>query len=168
MEPIRGLEAKPLPPEHYHAIGLVAANWAALEILVASAIWRIGEIPDDIGACLTSQIYTFDSKVKALEAILKRRGDLEPVIKALSKFNTEAGNALRRRNRAMHDGWIVDAETDEVMRYEITANRKLRLGYVGASTSDLMTLAQEILDLTESFEEAIRPALERFPRLPLE
>lgn len=33
-----------LTESHYAAIGLVAANWAALEAIVTSAIWQIGEI----------------------------------------------------------------------------------------------------------------------------
>ncbi len=43
---------------YYTAVGNVALNWAALESIVSSAIWQIGEIPDEIAACITSQIYT--------------------------------------------------------------------------------------------------------------
>jgi hypothetical protein len=52
--------------DHYSAIGRVAASWAALEAMVSSAIWQIGGIQDEIGACVTSQIFTFDGKIKAL------------------------------------------------------------------------------------------------------
>ena len=74
---------------HYCAIGKVTANWAALEAIINSAIWQIGEIPDDIGACLTSQIFTYDAKIKTLGALLGVRGGLDATISALNKFHEE-------------------------------------------------------------------------------
>ena len=74
---VAGIVPTIIDDKHYAAIGKVAANWAALEMLINSAIWQIGEIPDHIGACITSQLYTFDARMKALIALLGVRGGFE-------------------------------------------------------------------------------------------
>jgi hypothetical protein len=98
--------------DHYSAIGRVAASWAALEAMVSSAIWQIGGIQDDIGACVTSQIFTFDGKIKALISILEARGELDKTISELNKFHEDARSVATFRNRTLHDPWIHDLNTN--------------------------------------------------------
>jgi hypothetical protein len=60
-----------LSNSHYTAIGRVASSAAAFESVIASYIWKLGKIDDELGACITSQISCFDGKIKALIAILR-------------------------------------------------------------------------------------------------
>jgi hypothetical protein len=167
MDPVHGLAAAPLTAEHLASIGLVATNWAALETLVSSAIWQIGEIPDEIGACVTSQIYTLDGKIKALVSLLRVRGGLDRVVGDLNAFHSKAQGASEKRNRVVHDPWVADAVTGVAHRLQVTANKKLVYGHVPQSTEELKLLATEISGLVDRFDELIRPALARFPAVPL-
>jgi hypothetical protein len=155
-----------ISPVHFSAIGLVASNWATLEAVVTSAIWQIGEIPDEIGACVTSQIYTFDGRMKALLSILEIRGELDKTIKSLKKFHESTRGLGEFRNRVLHDPWIHDAESNTPHRLEITANKKLVLGYEAVPTQKLIEKAKEIEALIHQFRQIIRPAIDRFPPLP--
>ncbi|THD42657.1 MAG: hypothetical protein E7774_14985 [Bradyrhizobium sp.] len=164
-EEVHGIIPGPLSAAHYSAIGKVAANWAALEMLINSAIWQIGEIPDEIGGCITSQFFTFDTKIKALIAVLGVRGNFNKTIAALNKFHDRSRGAAQKRNRTVHDPWVGDFKTGIPQRLEITADKKLVSGYKPITTDDLLKLVDEIADLFDEFKEIISPAIERFPPL---
>ena len=161
-------EIKPwlIDNDHYSAIGRVAASWAALDAMVSSAIWQIGEIPDEIGACITSQIFTFDGKMKALISILERRQNFDKTIKELNKFHVKIRKILEFRNRVLHDAWIYDINTNKPHRLQITADKKPVLEYIPAPTEELIANANKTSDFVDEFNSIILPAIERFPPLP--
>jgi hypothetical protein len=65
--------------QHYAAIGKVASNWAALEHLIDSMIWRMGMFMDNEGACVTAQIPNMARRLDALIAIIRLQ-DADPKI----------------------------------------------------------------------------------------
>lgn len=149
---------------YYNLVGRIISNWAVVEARLASAIWRIGEIPDEIGASITSQIYTFDGKVKALQSILRVRGYEHEAAKLGTV--TKAGKGLSEaRNRIVHDP--VKFEGGDVLRLEITADRHLKFGYQKIDLDVLHKMVTDIDDLDNKIEAAIKPALDAIPRLPL-
>jgi hypothetical protein len=111
-EEAHGIVPIALDDSHFCAIGKIVVNWAALELMIDSAIWQIAEIPDDLGASLTAQVGTFDGKVRALGAVLTVRGGFDNIISALNKFSgNESRGLLDVRNRVVHDGWVGDLKT---------------------------------------------------------
>jgi hypothetical protein len=152
--------------DHYSAIGKVAASWAALEAMVSSAIWQIGEIQDEIGACVTSQIFPFDGKIKALISILEVRGGLNKTICQLNKFHKDTRGIGTFRNRTIHDPWVHDLNTNTPHRLQITADKKPIMEYKPESTDKLLEHAKETAKLIERLQEILKPAIERFPALP--
>ena len=162
------VKATSLPADHYCALGMVTANWGALEALVSSSIWQIGEIPDQIGICLTSQIYTLDGKLKALITLLAVRGQLERTVAKLNKFHENLRGTSNARNRATHDPWVGDELTGIPHRLQATADKTLVFEHKPVPTSELYELARAIAEKIDEFEEIIRPAILRFPALPLQ
>jgi hypothetical protein len=152
--------------DHYSAIGRVAASWAALEAMVCSAIWQIGEIQDDIGACMTSQIFTFDGKIKALLSILEVRGGLNKTISQINKFHEAARDVATFRNRTLHDPWVHDLNTNTPHRLQITADKKPIMEYKPEHTENLLEKAEKTAKLIERLNEILKPAIERFLALP--
>jgi hypothetical protein len=147
--------------EHYRAIGKMVTNWAALEAIVTSAIWQAAEMPDVYGACVTSQIFTFDGKIKALVAILHARGEFEAQIAALNKFQDEARGTLSFRNRIVHDALHFDATTGAPQRLEITANKKPVLAFIDEPTSNVLARSRKAVELLEKFQGIMAPVFER-------
>ena len=143
-------------------VGRIITSWAALETRMASAIWRIGEIPDAIGASITSQIYTFDGLVKALQAILRVRGFHRDAQK-LQGLSNNAKGLQEVRNRLVHDG--VHFHDGAVHRLEITANRRLKFGYRKVDLDSLKATSEAITKIHDDLDEAIKEALESIPRL---
>lgn len=156
-----------LSVDHYCALGMVTANWGALEAMVSSSIWQIGEIPDEIGICLTSQIYTLDGKLKALVTLLSVRGNFENVISKLNKFHEKLRGVSSARNRATHDPWVGDENTGVPHRLQATAEKTLVFEHKPVPTSQLYELARAISEKIDEFDEIIRPAILRFPPLPI-
>ena len=142
--------------------GRIITSWAALEHRMASAIWRVGEIPDAIGASITSQIYTFDGLVKALQSILRVRGFHRDAQK-LQTLSNKAKGLQDVRNRLVHDG-ILTIE-GSVHRLEISANRRLTFGYRKVDLQKLQATAEAITKIHNDLDEAIKEALESIPRL---
>jgi hypothetical protein len=151
--------------EHYAALGKLTANWAALEAHIASAIWQISEIPDAIGASITSQIYTLEGKMKALQAILRIR-NFDDIASKLNVFWDKKLRSLSEfRNRRIHDP-VFFLEGGFVARLEITANKRLKLGYESESLEEMAARIDGIADAIDEFAKIIRPALDACPPLP--
>lgn len=142
--------------------GSIITSWAALEARMASAIWRIGEIPDAIGASITAQIYTFDGLVKALQAILRVRG-FHSDAKKLQRLSDATKGLQEVRNRLVHDG--VHFHDGAVHRLEITANRRLKFGYRKVDLNSLKATVEAIAKIHDDLDEAIKDALQAVPRL---
>lgn len=151
---------EPHSEAHYSAIGKMVTNWAALEAIVTSAIWQAAEIPDVYGACVTSQIFTFDGKIKALVSILHARGDFETQIAALNKFQNDVRGTLTFRNRIVHDPLHFDA-TGAPQRLEITADKKPVLAYISEPTSNVLARSRQAVELLERFQGIMAPAFEK-------
>jgi hypothetical protein len=151
--------------EHYAALGKLTANWAALEMHIASAIWQIGEIPDAIGASLTAQVWGVDGRMKALQSILCIRG-FDDVAKRLNVFWDKKLRALQEfRNRRIHDP-VNFPQIGVVTRLEVTANKKLKMGYESETLDEMAAKIDAIADAIDEFAKIVRPALDASPPLP--
>ncbi len=147
-----------------HTIGSIITSWAAFEARLASAIWRIGEMRDEIGASLTSQIYTLDGKVKALQAILRVKG-FEKEAKKIGKLINDAKGLSDLRNRVVHDP-IIYME-GAVHRLLIKADRYVELEYIKVEIDELEKAVDKIADIDDKMDDILRPVLEKIPRLSL-
>jgi hypothetical protein len=152
---------------HYAAVGRLALNWSAFEAIVTSAIWQIGEMDDDIGACVTSQIPSFEGKMQALVSILDVRGGFKKVIENVNAFHKNVRPLGTFRNRLIHDPLYFDPDTGVAQRLQITSHKSLVLGHQAASTDDIESKAVEIADIISRFQAIIKPAIDRFPARPL-
>jgi hypothetical protein len=113
-------------PEYANLIAHVASSWATLEYYVADSIWQLAELKPAIGACITTQIFGLGGKFAALLALLKLRQAPESLITKVNKFTETVRGPQERRNRIIHDAWLMDNENPTAMgRLELTAPKKL-------------------------------------------
>lgn len=165
---VKGIIPIPLDNSHFAAIGKIVINWAALELMVDSAIWQIMGIDDDLGASTTSQIGSFDGKMKTLGSILIVRGDLDDVLSKLNKFRNDVQGLLELRNRVVHDGWIGDAKTGVPHRLTLPSGKSKgvpTITYLPYSTEKLNEAVDRIAEHIDRFQEIIRPAIDKHPPL---
>jgi hypothetical protein len=147
-----------------YIVGNIITNWAAYESRVASAIWQVGGIPDAIGASITSQIYTLDGKVKALQSILRVKG-FDKEAKKLGKIIADTKVLADWRNRLVHDP--VNHRDGEIYRLEIKADRYLSLGYQKVDMEHLSGLVDKIADADDALCALLKPVMDACPPLPL-
>ncbi len=109
----------------YQLIGLVASDWAALELYINESIWELSEVEPAYGACLTAQIYAINGRLNALLALLKKRRADKHTITLVNKFAESVRGPSDKRNRIVHDPWGFSTLDGSPSKIEITANKKL-------------------------------------------
>lgn len=135
--------------KHYTAVGMVAGAWASFELRIDTHALELAMIPIDPGACFTAQILGSANKLNAYIAIAKFLG-AKKTIGELEPFAKETAALSERRNRTVHDPWILEAN-ESPHRYEVTAKRKLRRLFVPTPTPNVEKLSTEIVAHIEKF-----------------
>jgi hypothetical protein len=135
--------------KHYTAVGMVAGAWAAFELTIDNRALELAKIPYDHGNCFTAQIMGSANKLNAYIAIAQLCG-AKRAIEALELFAKDTVKLSERRNRTIHDPWVLGAN-ESPHRYEITAKRKLRKLLVPTPTPNIEKLSTEIVAHRERF-----------------
>ena len=112
---------------HYAAIGKVAAEWAEFEFILDTRTLRLAGFPAEKGTCLTAQIAGPARKLDAYISLARLCGASETTIKKISKFQQQTYDLAEKRNRIVHDQWLI-FPSGSTHRLEITARRKLVKG----------------------------------------
>ena len=150
--------------QHYATIGQIAASWAGFEWFIDVYALALGRIPVEAGLCLTSQISGSARKLDAYIAIACLRGADEKLVGELNKFAQNTKALAERRNRVVHDPWMVATGKGVSHRLETTARKKLRYGYVAVPNSEMLKLFLDITNHNMQFlelHEQIKAAVDR-------
>jgi hypothetical protein len=129
-------EFEDIDPEFYELVGRVACDWAALEMKINDCIWALSGSPYGAGACVTSQIYTIDGRIKALVALLNLKGATELVEKTNVYHEQVIRKASIKRHRVVHDIWFSD-DRGEASQLLVTADKRLRFEIITRTIIDL-------------------------------
>jgi hypothetical protein len=99
--------------------------WADLEFEIDQFIWHLLQTPQALAACVTSQIISIYPRMQALRSLAGLYIIDEKLIKELNSFSGEVSKLAEKRNRIIHDKRFVQIETNNVMRFQITAKKTL-------------------------------------------
>jgi hypothetical protein len=135
---------------HYSAIGRVAASWARFEGTIDLWLWALMNVPDYIGVCLTGQMIGHGPRLDAFIALARVSGSRKKWNKKLEDFAGRAKSFADRRNRAVHDVWILKKPTNPIRR-EATAKRTVRLLEIQVPTQELLDRVMAIDDFESEF-----------------
>ena len=157
---------------HWHplmaGIGRVAAVWAKLEFTINEMIWDLANLDINCGACITAQLTTPVSRMRALIALVRLLGGKDRLIADLNKFSGRLDGLARRRNRIIHDPWGYNADKKKYVRLEITADRKLVFEDKEAELEEIKRVFDDIIHATDDFlkmEHRIMAELPPWPRI---
>src|SRR6476660_4636024 len=103
---------------HFAAIGSVAAAWADFEMALDTFLAAAAEVTDEVAVCFTAQMIGFRQRIDAFIALVRYRGARKRWNDALEKFARRGQSVAVRRNRVIHDVWIVDKDHDMPLRLE--------------------------------------------------
>jgi len=121
-------EEKPtltLDRQLFAIVGQIASDWATLEYMVNDCIWTAAQLDEQLGACITAQIFSLPPRLDALAMLLRARGASPKLVEKLNKFIQDSRLPTEARNRAVHDPIGVDEDTGNPQQLQITARGKL-------------------------------------------
>ena len=147
-------------------IGRVASVWAKLEFTINEMIWDLANVDINCGACVTSQLTTPISRMRALISLVRFHGGKDKLIGDLNKFSGRLDGLARRRNRTIHDPWGYDFSKDVYIRFEITADRKLVFESKEAQIDDVKRVFDDILHAITDFDQLTREIMAGLPAWP--
>lgn len=112
-------------PAFFALVGEITHEWATLEYLMNECIWRAAQLDDQLGACITSQIFSFNSRADTLTLLLKARNVSDRLIKEVNAFFSRSKKYADIRNRAAHDPVGAYLKTGKMSQLQITGNKVL-------------------------------------------
>lgn len=109
---------------------------------------------------MTSQIFSLNAKLNSLLALAKLR-QLDPkIISDINRFTSNSRDAADKRNRIIHDAWLLSIFEPEAMgRLRITADKKLSFSIETVPLCELVNDVKVIEQCVFKFYE-IRKAIE--------
>lgn len=159
-------------PEYADLIAHIASSWATLEYYVADSVWVVAGLKPAMGACVTAQIFGINGKLSALLSLLKLRSAPDALISKVNKFSDAMRGPQERRNRIIHDVWLINQDDPSVMgRLELTAPKKLSFKAVDIRLEELKSDFDMIAKIRKEFHiirAEIYDAVPKFPEIPKE
>ena len=138
-----------MDPNFYGLIGNIASDWALLEYLVNQCIWRAAFLDEQLGACITAQIFSLQSRLEALVLLLRAREVSPKLLHDVNSFIEDARGITDARNRAVHDP--IGTENDKHVQLQITGRGKLVFDMREVTLNDLVTTRDKQAKFLERF-----------------
>lgn len=146
-------EAQALYQLHCMQIGQIASKWAALELLVDQTIWKLAEVQEKQGACITAQIGSIHNRMRALLSLLKLRDCPKKVIKEVNVFSQDASTIAIFRNRIVHSPVAYRADYSAAVSLQLSADKTLKLDVEDVDNEQTQRTDDEIWNLLKRFVE---------------
>ncbi len=166
MEERRAEEYDRLNPDLLNLLGHATSSWSSLEFAINDVIWKLADTPPALGACLTTQIYTIDGRLRALLSLLKLYRFSERTISAVNKYVEAIRGPSELRNRLIHDRWGIQRPSGKTAKMVITANKKLRFEEQIVDLADVRRDVDRIIDCLHQFHDLKEVILAELPTLP--
>jgi hypothetical protein len=131
--------------KHAAAIGLVAAAWAVFEYVVHVSLCLLADFPFETGVCVTTQM-GIHNVLNAFSDLVSISGASKETMKEVEKFIGRTYLVAQKRNRAIHDTWMLGKDSKQHYRLELTAYKKLVYEFKVEDDSVLLATLSDIKD----------------------
>jgi hypothetical protein len=151
---------------YFTAVGRVANAYAQLEFKMNDAIWELANVARMAGVCMTAQMIGPSPRNRCLLALLEFRNASNALITEFNKIGRKIEGVAARRNRYVHDPFVLNEDTGEIQRMESTADKSIRHGFMNAEINDLNQLATDIETVDHEFDQLYLRAVAELPAWP--
>ena len=119
----------PLSPDHpvFALVGRISAAWIRVEQALDFCIGALADIEDPITACITAQMMGHAPRCLSIKALAHWRG-LTEVEEFVATLNNELFDAADRRNRAIHDKFLVHGLDEKLFKDHRMSKKELHYG----------------------------------------
>lgn len=160
-------DGAPLLATHHEYVGVICAVWARLELSVDATIWMLAELNHDagVGACITAQLQSINHKMSAVVALCRYRKISTKLTKRVTTFHGHIRPIADRRNRIVHDAWVVapaEAGGDETKQWNWRIGKDVSTMFRPVQISELDNLIEDIKKLEHDFQDIRADLLSEF------
>jgi hypothetical protein len=101
----------PMPDNHpmLAIVGQIANQWAHIEHVLDTIIWRLAEVEAEKGSCITAQLTGAYPRFKAIISLATIRKMEKTLISDLTEMMNKMQGKAEKRNRAVHDAWYAES-----------------------------------------------------------
>lgn len=146
------------PEEHpiFHAVGRVTVAWARLEHALDRIIWILSHTISPRTACITAQLMGATPRYRAILAQLRLRSYKErefgKYIQRFEKLMQKTYEPQERRNRIIHDPWLVDTIHDAPAQFRSWPHKDPQYGIVDVDMKNINKTISDIESITNQIE----------------
>ena len=138
------------PDEHMRLLGIIAAHWEAVELILERAIAKIMS-HDPSGLALLTANINFNNKLDVLTThvrdAFKIQTDDDKLWSEYRGVQEALKNAQKTRNDFVHSKWTISKTTGNLGRHKLqTLGGKTKILNVPVSTEELAAAARQITD----------------------
>jgi hypothetical protein len=151
---------------YFIAIGRVANAYSQLEFKMNDAIWELANVARSAGVCMTAQMIGPAPRNRCLLALLEFRNASNALITEFNKIGKKIEGVAARRNRYVHDPFVLNPDTGQILRMESTADKSIRYGFMNTEIDDLEQLATDIDTVADEFDQLYVRAVAELPPWP--
>jgi len=151
---------------YFTAIGRVANAYSQLEFKMNDAIWELANVARMAGVCMTAQMIGPAPRNRCLLALLEFRNASKALITEFNKIGKKIEGVAARRNRYVHDPFVLNEDTGEIVRMESTADKSIRHGFMNTEIEELNRLATDIETVDHEFDQLYLRAVDELPAWP--
>ena len=148
---------------YFIAIGRVANAYSQLEFKMNDAFWELANVARSAGVCMTAQMIGPAPRNRCLLALITFRNASPALITEFNKIGKKIESVAARRNRYVHDPFVLNPDTGEILRMEATADKSIRYGFMNAEIDDLKQLATDIDTVADEFDQLYLRAVAELP-----
>ncbi len=147
---------------HLRRVGEIASLWSQLELHLDMLIWELLGVRQPAAACVTSQLASANSRLRAIKALIDLYGASDDIKRTINKFSENVEALQIKRNRAVHDAWQTGIKSRRVyqLRVAVKGNKLL----FENEPISVHTLDRTIAQIRRVFMQAYR-FKERLPAL---
>lgn len=151
---------------YFTAIGRVANAYSQLEFKMNDAIWELANVARMAGVCMTAQMIGPAPRNRCLLALLEFRNASNALITEFNKVGRKIEGLAARRNRYVHDPFVLNQDTGKIERMESTADKSIRHDFMDAEIDELNQLATDIETVDDEFDQLYLRAVAELPEWP--
>lgn len=141
----------PLPEdnEFYKNVGRVASEWSHLEHILDLTIWKLSGMPENVSACITSQIMGVTGRCNAVMNLSRLRGIAEKELAPYRSLKGDSYVIAELRHRVVHDAWYAQMPAGTPLQFKAMPYSDPLHGYKEISQSEIDHIIEKIKSLQE-------------------
>jgi hypothetical protein len=159
-----------LPDDYASLIGRIVEAWGHLEFQVDFGIWKLLATPQQLSACVTSQLNFIHPRFNAFVALAQVSGASQKSIDELNTFYGKKVSGLaEKRNRTAHDPRLIKKKDGQVNRLSVAArNGRVSFEFVPEPIDSLKKTYNDIYGTIIAFIKLRDKVIREIVELPEE